>query len=86
MINDRGESSDSKEDSQYGMIDIGGNEPVIINPSQGSAGYALDGSVAIRIYNKNGVYFEAIYFKNIGFISRYEIAKDFATFIEYYIN
>ena len=47
------------------MIDIGGNEPVIINPSQGSAGYTLDGSVAIRIYNKNGVYFEAIYFKNI---------------------
>jgi len=60
--------------------------PSQVAPSQGSADNALADPVAIRIYNQNGVYFETMYYKNIGFLSRYEINNEFASFIENYIK
>jgi len=47
----------------------------------GSAANALSNSVIIRIYRQNGVYFEAPYYPNIGFISRHEISEEFAAFL-----
>lgn len=57
-----------------------------VAPSQGAAGNALADPVAIRIYNQHGVYYETMYYGNIGFISRYEITAEFAAFIEKYIK
>lgn len=73
-------------DNTAGLTDIGGTEPVTVTPAKGSAGIALYNPVTIRIYNKNGVYFEVTYYKNIGFISRYEITEEFAAFIENHIQ
>jgi len=56
-----------------------------VAPSQGSAGNALADPVTIRIYNQNGVYYESMYYRNIGFISRYEITAEFAAFLANYI-
>lgn len=72
-----------------GMMDMG--EPGTITGGttpahQGAAGNALADPVMIRIYNQNGVYLETVYYKNIGFISRYEINEEFADFIESCIN
>jgi len=55
-----------------------------VAPSRGAAGDALANPVAIRIYNRNGIYFETMYYKNIGFISRYEISDEFASFMKHY--
>jgi len=68
------------------MIDQGETGSGSVAPSQGSSGNALDDPVTIRIYNQNGVYYESSYYKNIGFISRYEITAEFADFIENYIK
>jgi|LSQX01.3.fsa_nt_gb hypothetical protein len=43
---------------------------------------ALASSITIRIYNKNGVYFETVYYPNIGFISRHEVKDEFAAFLK----
>jgi len=72
--------------ASQGMTDIGETGPASVAPSQGSAGNALADPVAIRIYNQKGVYYESMYYKNIGFISRYEITAEFAAFIENYIK
>lgn len=69
----------------HGMMDMGG-EPGAVAPSQGSSGQALSNSVTIRIYNKSGIYYDSEYYINMGFISRYEISKDFAGFISKYLN
>jgi len=55
-------------------------------PSQGSAVGALANAVTIRIYNQNGVYYESVYYINLGFIGRYEVSKDFADFIGKYLR
>lgn len=68
------------------MTGVGSTEPVTVAPAQGPVGNALDNPVTIRIYNQNGVYLETIYYKNMGFISRYEISADFAAFIDNYIR
>lgn len=52
----------------------------------GRAANALADSVTIRIFNRTGIYFDTIYYPNIGFISRYEIPKEFAEFLALYIK
>lgn len=78
-------NSSSNVTSQ-GMMDMGGTGPAQVAPSQGSVGNALSDPVTIRIYNQNGVYFESMYYRNIGFISRYELPAEFSAFIENYIK
>lgn len=55
-------------------------------PSQGNVGDALFNSVTIRIYNQSGIYFDAEYYPNIGFISRHEVNDAFAKFLKDYIG
>ncbi len=89
IIEDGGGTGDIKDrpvssDGSTGMMDMGDTVSVgaATTPSQGYAGDALANPVGIRIYNQNGVYFETMYYKNIGFISRYEVNEEFAGFIE----
>jgi hypothetical protein len=70
----------------HGIMDMGDTGSGSTEPSQGSAANALVNPITIRIYNQNGVYFDSVYYKNFGFISRYEVSKDFADFIGKYIN
>ena len=76
-----------REDTK-GMMDMGNTSSTVgeTAPSQGSAGNALANPVTIRIFNQSGVYFETIYYRNIGFISRHEVNKEFADFMEGYIK
>jgi len=69
-----------------GMMDMGNTTSGMVAPSQGLAGDALADFVTIRIYNQNGVYYDSIYYINIGFISRFEVGEDFADFLSGYIN
>jgi len=71
-----------------GMMDMGGtvSESGATEPSRGSAGEALANPITIRIYNRSGVYYETVYYINLGFISRYEVSKDFADFISKYLG
>lgn len=64
------------------MTDDGSSNTGAADPSQGSAGNALANPVTIRIYNRSGVYYDTMYYSNIGFISRYEVNEEFADFIE----
>lgn len=50
-------------------------------PSQGSVGVALCNGVTIRIYNQQGMYFETIYYPNMGFISRHEVSEELEMFL-----
>jgi len=52
--------------------------------SAGSVGNALGNSVNIRIYNRHGVYYETVYYPNIGFISRHKVTDEFAGFLNQY--
>ncbi len=83
-------SSDSSASSSHpGMMDMGdssSSQSGFVPPSQGSAGNALANPIGVRIYNKNGVYYETMYYRNIGFLSRYEVNKEFADFLESYIR
>lgn len=63
-----------------------GNTGYSVGASQGSVGNALDNPITIRIYNQSGVYYDSMYYRNIGFISRYEISKDFSNFISRYVD
>jgi len=54
--------------------------------SMGAAGNALSDSVTIRIYNQQGVYYEAEYYPKLGFISRHEVTDAFANFLKDYID
>lgn len=68
------------------MIDPDNTSSGSTEPSQGSAGEALSGQVTIRIYSKSGVYFNAEYYPNMGFISRHEVGEGFAQFLDKYIG
>jgi hypothetical protein len=63
------------------LTDTGDGMPGSVQGSPGSVGNALENAITIRIYNKNGIYFDTVYYRNIGFISRYEISEGFAAFI-----
>ncbi|NMA66751.1 MAG: hypothetical protein GX957_11025 [Clostridiaceae bacterium] len=72
-----------------GMMDMGGtssNGGASVALSQGSAVHALDNPVIIRIYNQKGIYYDSYYYRNIGFISRYEISQEFIEFLNNYIR
>ncbi|NLY17876.1 MAG: hypothetical protein GX045_02710 [Clostridiaceae bacterium] len=63
-----------------------GDEGQISGSSSGTAADALANPITVRIYNQKGLYFDSMYYMNIGFINRYEISEDFADFINSYIN
>ena len=68
----------------------GSSEPVTgagktIEPSAGRAGNALNDSMIVRIYNKQGVYMETIYYPNINFMSRFKVNEDFANFMKNFL-
>lgn len=69
-----------------GMTDMGNTGSGSSEPGYGFSGDALANPVTIRIYNKNGVYYDTVYYRNIGFISRYEISEDFEKFIAGYLD
>lgn len=71
------------KDGSNGMMDMGNTGTITggTAPARG-AGDALADPVTIRIYNQSGVYLETIYYRNIRFISRYEVNEEFAAFIE----
>lgn len=56
------------------------------NASSRAATNALENSVTIRIYNQKGIYYETVYYPNLGFISRHEVNAEFAAFLKGYIN
>lgn len=57
-----------------------------VQGSTGRAGNALTNSLTIRIYNQKGVFLQAEYYPNIGFISRHEVNKDFESFLKSYCS
>ena len=71
-----------------GMMDMGNTSSTVggTAPSQGPAGNALANPVTIRIYNQSGIYFETVYYRNMGFISRHEVNEEFADFMDGYIK
>lgn len=79
-------SNPSSEIRVPGMVDMGNTGSGSTAPGRGSALDALANPVTIRIYNQNGVYFDSPYYRNIGFISRYEVSADFEEFIAQYLN
>lgn len=69
-------------DPSAGIVtDMGGGASGSVHGSTGSAGNALDLPITIRIYNRNGIYFDSVYNRNIGFINRYEVSDEFAAFL-----
>ncbi len=72
--------------ARTGMTDMGGTGAGYVPPSMGSAGDALANPVTIRIYNQNGIYYDSPYYRNIGFISRYEVNEEFREFIAGYLD
>ena len=68
------------------MMDIGETGVETVTANQGSAGAALENAVTIRIYNKNGIYYDTIYYPNIGFISRYKLGDNFKAFLNSYVK
>jgi len=69
-----------------GYTDMGNTGSGEVSPSHGSAGYALENFITIRIFNQNGIYYDSPYYRNIGFISRYELNEEFREFLEGYIK
>lgn len=84
MQNGTTESKPVLTEEPEAIMDMGGTETATgeTAPAQGAAGNALANPVFIRIYNKSGIYLETVYYRNIGFISRYEVNKEFADFLE----
>ncbi len=80
-----GDTSNTVSPSR-GMMDTGETMSGTVEANPGTSGEALANPITIRIYNKKGVYFDSIYYMNIGFISRYEVSEDFANFIGKYIK
>ena len=75
-------SNAASSGSSPGMImDSGDGAAGSVQGSAGSVGNALDDPITVRIYNKNGIYFDSVYYRNIGFISRYEVNERFAAFL-----
>jgi len=77
-------SSEGAASGWKGRMDMGGTEPTgeAVAPSTGLIGDALADPIGVRIYNKNGVYFEIMYYRNIGFMQRYEVNEEFAAFMD----
>lgn len=67
--------------SRSTMMDTGSGVSGSVQGSAGSVGNALGNPITIRIYNKNGIYYDSVYYRNIGFISRYEVGEEFAAFL-----
>jgi len=77
----------STVNSHPGMVvDTGIAGSGSVEPGSGSVGDALANPVTIRIYNKNGIYYDSPYYRNIGFISRYEASEELEDFIAKYLN
>lgn len=55
------------------------------DPGKGGADDLFGNAVTIRIYNKNGVYMDAPYYRNFGFISRHKVTQEFADFLKGYL-
>jgi hypothetical protein len=72
--------------SSHRMVDMGGAGQGAVEPSRGFGGNALANPVTIRIYNRNGIYYDSMYYANIGFINRYEVSKEFADYLDKYIG
>lgn len=72
--------------SSRGMMDMGDTGAGTVEGARGSVGDALADPVTIRIYTNSGIYYDTVYYKNIGFISRHEISKEFADFINGYLD
>ncbi|HEY8421407.1 MAG TPA: hypothetical protein VIL05_06680 [Thermoclostridium sp.] len=68
------------------MVDKGNAGSGTVEPWRGAAGDALANPITIRIYNQNGIYYDSPYYRNIGFISRYELGEDFERFIAKYLD
>ena len=69
-----------------GMVDMGQTEGATSVAGVVPAKDALANPITIRIYHKSGVYIDTVYYPAIGFISRYEISRDFAEFMDNYIK
>jgi hypothetical protein len=69
-----------------GMVDMGQTEGATSVAGVVPARDALANPITIRIYHKSGVYIDTVYYPAIGFISRYEISRDFAEFMDNYIK
>ncbi len=74
-------SATTTDSSRDTMMDTGNGQTMSAEGNTGSVGNALDNPITIRIYNKNGVFYDSIYYRNIGFISRYEVGEEFAAFL-----
>ncbi|HHW47307.1 MAG TPA: hypothetical protein GXX14_01655, partial [Clostridiaceae bacterium] len=72
------------------IYDTGEQAPSVESASSagsvGSVGNALGNPVTIKIYNRFEVYYETVYYPNIGFISRYKVTDEFADFLNRYIR
>jgi hypothetical protein len=83
-------SSGGGQDMNMDMGDIGPETGLwdsgSTQPSQGSAGNALADMVTVRIYNQNGIFYDTPYYRNIRFLSRYEVSEQFAAFLEGYME
>lgn len=81
------------QDADSGMVDYGNttgtagdSSPGSIPGTTGSAAGALANAQTIRICAKSGLYFETIYYPNIGFISRYQVPAELAQWLAAYIQ
>lgn len=82
-VSDQGSTSEVNDISQgNGEGTEGSSGGSSIGGSAGTVGNALSNSVTIRIYNQQGIYFDAVYYPNLGFISRHEVNDAFADFLE----
>lgn len=68
------------------IIDTGDTGSGASEPGGVGGTDALSNSVTVRIYNQKGVYFDAEYYRNLGFISRHELTDEFRDFLEDYIK
>ncbi|HZK34508.1 MAG TPA: hypothetical protein VFD33_04280 [Bacillota bacterium] len=67
-------------------VDMGEGSVDHTTPSQGRSRNALANSIVIRLYNQEGIYFDTVYYIDLGFISRHEVGREFAQFLADYIE
>jgi hypothetical protein len=79
-------SNREPDTASSGMMDYGQTGTGSVSPSQGAAGRALENYVTIRIYNQRGVYYDTVYYINIGFISRFKADAALVSLIDEYIK
>ncbi|HBN82725.1 MAG TPA: hypothetical protein DDZ89_02675 [Clostridiales bacterium] len=82
------DSSEEYFDQLFGKSQTVGQKDVtvgipgsFVNPSGGQGTTLLDNAVLIRIVAKTGVYMDAPYYPNMGFISRHKVSVEFADFL-----